>query len=40
MIHFRFSCIDGATLGAQVADYVTRTLMHPLHGHEVGQLGE
>ena len=29
--HFRFSCIDGATLGAQVASYVTHTLMQPLH---------
>jgi hypothetical protein len=29
--HFRFSCIDGANLGAQVASYVTHTLMKPLH---------
>jgi PAP2 superfamily len=29
--HFRFSCIDGATFGAQVASYVTHTLMQPLH---------
>jgi len=29
--HFRFSCIDGATLGAQVASYVTHTLMQPVH---------
>ena len=28
--HFRFSCADGATLGAQVARYVTHTLMQPL----------
>jgi hypothetical protein len=28
--HFRFSCTDGATLGAQVANYVTSTLMQPL----------
>ena len=28
--HFRFSCIDGATLGAQVAR-VTQTLMQPRH---------
>ena len=28
--HFRFSCIDGAALGAQVANYVTSTLMQPL----------
>ena len=26
---FRFSCVDGATLGAQVARYVTGTLMQP-----------
>jgi hypothetical protein len=29
--HFRFSCIDGATLGAQVAQWVTQTLMQPLN---------
>jgi PAP2 superfamily len=29
--HFRFSCTDAATLGAQVARYVTSTLMQPLH---------
>ena len=28
--HFRFSCIDGAALGAQVAQWVTSTLMQPL----------
>jgi hypothetical protein len=28
--HFRFSCIDAATLGAHVARYVTGTLMQPL----------
>ena len=28
--HFRFSCTDSATLGAQVANYVTSTLMQPL----------
>jgi hypothetical protein len=28
--HFRFSCIDAATLGAHVAHYVTNTLMQPL----------
>jgi hypothetical protein len=27
--HFRFSCADGATLGSQVARYVTGTLMQP-----------
>ena len=36
--HFRFSVIDGATLGGQVADYIIETLMQPLHGNEVGQL--
>ena len=29
--HFRFSCIDGATLGAQVAQWATQTLMQPRH---------
>jgi hypothetical protein len=28
--HFRFSCIDAATLGAHVARYITGTLMQPL----------
>jgi PAP2 superfamily len=28
--HFRFSCIDAATLGAHVARYVTGTLMQPV----------
>ena len=28
--HFRFSCTDAATLGAQVARYVTGALMQPL----------
>ena len=36
--HFRFSCVAGVTLGAQVADYVIHTLMQPLHGKKVGQL--
>jgi hypothetical protein len=36
--HFRFSCIDGATLGGQVADYVTHTLMQPVHRNEKGEL--
>jgi hypothetical protein len=29
--HFRFSCADAATIGAQVANYVTSTLMLPVH---------
>src|SRR5215468_12654424 len=29
--HFRFSCTDAAALGAQVARYVTSTLMRPVH---------
>jgi hypothetical protein len=29
--HFRFSCTDGAALGAQVAQWVTSTLMQPVH---------
>src|SRR5215470_18133116 len=28
--HFRFSCADAATLGAQVAQWVTSTIMQPL----------
>ena len=28
--HFRFSCTDGAILGAQVAQYITGTVMQPL----------
>jgi hypothetical protein len=36
--HFRFSCTDGTVLGTEVGDYVTRTLMQPVHGDEVGQL--
>jgi PAP2 superfamily protein len=32
--HFRFSTVDGATLGAQVADYVTGTVAQPLHGKQ------
>ncbi|HEY2370916.1 MAG TPA: vanadium-dependent haloperoxidase [Gaiellaceae bacterium] len=37
--HFRFSDIDGAALGKHVADYVVGTLMQPVHGKKVGQLG-
>jgi hypothetical protein len=29
--HFRFSCTDAAALGADVARYVTSTLMQPVH---------
>jgi hypothetical protein len=29
--HFRFSCTEGATLGAHVAQWVTQILMRPLH---------
>ena len=36
--HFRFSTVDGATLGAAVADYVLGNVAQPLHGREVGQL--
>jgi hypothetical protein len=28
--HFRFSCVDGAALGAQVGAYVTQTIMQPV----------
>jgi hypothetical protein len=36
--HFRFSCVDGATLGAAVADYVLQTTALPNHGRELAQL--
>jgi hypothetical protein len=36
--HFRFSTVDGATLGAAVAGYVLENVARPLHGQEVGQL--
>jgi hypothetical protein len=29
--HFRFSCADAAAVGAEVAGYITSTLMQPLH---------
>jgi hypothetical protein len=31
--HYRFSCIDGATLGAHVGNYVVQTLMQPLRSN-------
>jgi len=36
--HFRFSCEDGATLGANVANWVLATVALPVHGNETGQL--
>lgn len=36
--HFRFSVVDGTTLGSNIANYVLATQMLPLHGNEVGQL--
>jgi hypothetical protein len=36
--HYRFSCEDGATLGAAVGQYVLGTVALPVHGKEVGQL--
>ncbi len=36
--HFRFSCVDGATLGASVAAYVVGHVALPVHGQDVGQL--
>jgi hypothetical protein len=36
--HFRFSCVDGTTLGAAVAGYVLGNVALPLHGQEFGQL--
>jgi hypothetical protein len=34
--HFRFSCVDGATLGASVGAYVLGHVALPVHGKEVG----
>jgi membrane-associated phospholipid phosphatase len=36
--HFRFSCDDGATLGANVANWVLATVALPVNGNETGQL--
>jgi hypothetical protein len=36
--HFRFSCVDGATLGAAVANYILVNTALPNHGRELGQL--
>jgi hypothetical protein len=36
--HFRFSVVDGATLGAQVAQYILEHTALPIHGGDVGQL--
>ena len=36
--HFRFSCVDGATLGASVGAYVLGHGALPVHGKNVGQL--
>lgn len=37
--HFRFSCVDGATLGTNVANWALTTVALPVHGAEQGQLG-
>ena len=37
--HFRFSVVDGATLGAAVAQYSLETTALPIHGRDLGQLG-
>jgi hypothetical protein len=36
--HFRFSCVDGATLGASVGAYVLGHVALPVHGWDVGRL--
>ena len=36
--HFRFSVVDGATLGGSVAAYVLDHVALPVHGQDVGQL--
>jgi len=38
--HFRFSCVDGATLGASVAAYVLGNVALPVHGQENGQINK
>ncbi len=37
--HFRFSVVDGATLGAEVAQYILENTALPIHGRDLGQLG-
>ena len=36
--HFRFSVVDGATLGAEVSQYILENTALPLHGRDLGQL--
>ena len=36
--HFRFSTVDGATLGASVGAYVLGHTARPMHGTTVGQV--
>ena len=36
--HFRFSVVDGATLGTSVAAYILSHTALPIHGQDVGQL--
>ena len=36
--HFRFSCEDGATLGANVGNWVLATVALPVHGNQTGQI--
>ena len=36
--HFRFSVVDGATLGTSVGAYILSHTALPAHGHDVGQL--
>lgn len=36
--HFRFSTVDGATLGAEIAQYILQNAALPNHGREFGQL--
>jgi hypothetical protein len=39
-IHFRSACVTGAHIGAKVAQYVIRTRLLPLRGHDRHQDGE
>ena len=36
--HFRFSCVDGATLGSSVGAYVLGHVALPVRGQDIGQL--
>jgi hypothetical protein len=37
--HYRFSCEDGAALGAKVGQWAVATVALPIHGEKTGQIG-